>query len=105
MGGLCPTAPGARASGMGGGAPQFALFLPRRPPPKPDEEDERHPELEYFVEPCAGDTVRRDRREDHRDTTRLYAAVPSFPTAIAAFQVPGLSPAIASVCRPGPGGA
>ena len=36
-------------------------------------------------------------REDHRDTTRLYAPLPSVPTAIVTFQVPASKPPIANL--------
>src|SRR5437867_1106073 len=99
--GLRPLRP-LRPWGTGGGVPRSLLFLARRPPPEADKEDERHAELDYFVEPRAGHAVRRYRRNDHRDTTRLYAPLPSVPTPIVTFQVPASSPAIANLYRPGP---
>src|SRR5205823_9382531 len=54
------------------------------------------------VEPGAGRAVRRYRRVDHRDTTRLYAPVPAFPIASVTFQLPGSSPAMSNLYRPGP---
>src|SRR5205823_802858 len=52
--------------------------------------------------PGAGCAMRRYRREDHRDTSRLYVPEASFPTAIVIFHAPASRPAIATLYRPGP---